>query len=406
MKYLQISFLMFFVLISFSFIHYVDGKKIISKAEEDDLEIERQLRVLNKKPVKTIINEAGDVIDCIDIYKQPAFDNSLLKDHKIRMNPSSIPGEKRSKNVSASSIFGGLQRARCPSGTVPIRRTTREDLVNAKYFAKKSKPMDANGYPNIGNNFVSVEEDIQWKKYFGAAAYMSIHNLTVRPDQYSTSQIWIVNSTRPDINSIQFGIMKCPSVFAAGDSRTRLFGYWGVKVGQQTTGCYNMLCDGFVQVSEDIHLEHPFTQSSIYGQRIYDVYLKVYQVQEVGDWWLSVGPNAGNTEDVGYWPAEIFTTLRSSASAVRFGGNAGSLSQASSPPMGNGYLPQLLDYKKTAFMRQMKYINEMGNPAHLDPRSVRTINGAVPQCYDIKFAGQLAGSGNTMAYGGPGGICN
>ncbi|RZC91877.1 hypothetical protein C5167_021591 [Papaver somniferum] len=329
--------------------------------------------------------EAGDIINCIDIYKQPAFDNPLFKDHKIRMNPSSIPGDKKSKNVSTSSIFGGLQRARCPSGTVPIRRTTREDLINAKYLAKKSEPIDANGYPNIGNNFVSVVEDIRGKKYFGAAASMSIHNLTIGPDQYST-QIWIVNSTREVLDSIQFGIMKCPSVVAAGDSQTRLFGYWGSKVGDQTTGCYNTLCQGFIQFSRDIFLEHRFTQSSVYGQRIYDVYLKVYQVQEVGDWWLSVGPNAETTEDVGYWPR--------------------SLAQASSLPMGNGYLPQLLDYKKTAFMRGMKYINEMGNLANLDPRSVRTVNGALPRCYDIKFAGLLWGSGNTMAYGGPGGICN
>lgn len=27
----------------------------------------------------------GDIIDCIDIYKQPAFDNPLLKNHKIQV---------------------------------------------------------------------------------------------------------------------------------------------------------------------------------------------------------------------------------------------------------------------------------------------------------------------------------
>ncbi|KAI3939791.1 hypothetical protein MKW92_012577, partial [Papaver armeniacum] len=56
------------------------------------------------------------------------------------MSPRSIPGETRSTNVSASSIIHGLQRERCPLGTVPIRRITREDLV----FAKKVKPIHAN----------------------------------------------------------------------------------------------------------------------------------------------------------------------------------------------------------------------------------------------------------------------
>ncbi|XP_026441490.1 uncharacterized protein LOC113340582 [Papaver somniferum] len=213
-----------------------------------------------------------------------------------------------------------------------------------------------------------------------------------------------MNSTIQEVNSIQFGIMKGPSI--AGDSHTRLFGYWGTRAGHQTTGCFNMLCLGFVQISAHIFLGHQFPQSSIYGQRIYEVYLKVYQVQEVGDWWLSVGPNAETTEDVGYWPSQIFTRLRRSASDVRFGGTAGSLAQASSPPMGNGHLPQLADYKKTAFMRGMKYMNEMGNLANLDPRSVETISGSPPQCYDIEFAGQLRGWENTMAYGGPGGMCD
>lgn len=30
-------------------------------------------------------SEDGDIIDCIDIYKQPAFDHPSLKDHKIQV---------------------------------------------------------------------------------------------------------------------------------------------------------------------------------------------------------------------------------------------------------------------------------------------------------------------------------
>ncbi|KAI3893587.1 hypothetical protein MKW92_052257, partial [Papaver armeniacum] len=56
--------------------------------------------------------------------------------------------------------------------------------------------------------YVYALEVIRDKKYFGGAASMSIHNLIVDPDQFSTSQIWIVNSTTPgQMNGIQFGIM-------------------------------------------------------------------------------------------------------------------------------------------------------------------------------------------------------
>ncbi|KAI3893603.1 hypothetical protein MKW92_052273 [Papaver armeniacum] len=403
MKYLPVSFIVFFVLISSSLIsitHCADRKRNISKEEADDIKIQRQLKILNKKPVKTIITEFGDAIDCIDIYKQPAFDNPLLKGHKLKMSPSSIPRERTNKYVSSSTIFRGLQKERCPSGTVPIRRTTKKELLNAKYFTKKSKSIYANNNPNIGYHFVSAEEVVQGKRYFGAAASMSVHNLAVDPDQFSTSQIWIMNTTDQENNSIGFGIMKYPGVF--GDSRTRLFGSWSVN-GPQVHGCYNILCQGFVQVSFVMYLGQTFSHSSIYGQVSYDVYLKVSRDQE-GNWWLSAGPSAGATENIGYWPNEIFTLLRSSASAVRYGGYVGATAQEATPPMGNGHFPQFGDYKKTAFMRVMKYTDKAGNLVNLDPHSV--ITTAPPQCYDIMFAGLVGNWEITMAYGGPGGICN
>ncbi|KAI3917381.1 hypothetical protein MKW98_027300 [Papaver atlanticum] len=370
MKYLRMI-LMFFVLVSSSLVsttHCVDGKRNISKAEANDMEIEKKLRILNKEPVKTIITEVGDTIDCINIYKQPAFDNPLLKDHKLK--------------------------ERCPLGTIPIRIKTKKQLLNAKYFITKSKSIYENSYPNIGYHFVFAEEIVIGKRYFGGAAFMSGHNLTVDPNQFSTSQIWIMNATEQEINTIEFGIMKHPEVF--GDSLTRLFGSW-IR-GHQIYGCYNVLCNGFIQVSYDVFFGQTFSQSSIYGQVSYDVYLMVSKDLD-GDWWLSMGPNAEATENIGYWPYEILTLLRTSASAVRYGGYVGATSQAATPPMVNGYLPQLGDYMKTTFMRKMKYTNEMGGLVNLYPHSVRTINGTVPQCYNVMFAGHIGSWENTMAYG-------
>ncbi|XP_026441469.1 uncharacterized protein LOC113340552 [Papaver somniferum] len=357
MKYLQMSLLVLFLLISSSIIsttNCLGGTRNISKEEADDIEIEGQLRILNKKPVKTIINEIGGVIDCIDIHKQPAFDNPLLKDHKIQMNPSSIPGETRTKNVLASSIFHGLQRERCPSGTVPIRRTTREDLVNTKYFVKTAGLKGANGYPNTVYHF-------------------------------STSQIWIVNSSPEETNGIEFGIM---------------------TDGHNPTGCHNMLCPGFVQVSKDVFLNNQFTHLSTYGEKVYEAYLAVYRAQDSGHWWLRVGPNADVTDDVGYWPNELFTTLKTSAVSVRYGGLVGSLSQESKPPMGNGYFPQLNDHRKTAFMRLLSYANETGNLVDVDSHSVKTMITAKLECYSIIYARQIERWENHMVYGGPGGMCH
>ncbi|OMO99228.1 hypothetical protein CCACVL1_03883 [Corchorus capsularis] len=50
-----------------------------------NMELERQLEVLNKSAIKTFQAKDGDIIDCIDINKQPALDHPLLKNHKVQV---------------------------------------------------------------------------------------------------------------------------------------------------------------------------------------------------------------------------------------------------------------------------------------------------------------------------------
>ncbi|GMH17620.1 hypothetical protein Nepgr_019461 [Nepenthes gracilis] len=45
-------------------------------------------RKLDKPPkgtIKTIKWDNGDIFDCIDIYKQPAFEHPNLKNHKLQL---------------------------------------------------------------------------------------------------------------------------------------------------------------------------------------------------------------------------------------------------------------------------------------------------------------------------------
>lgn len=73
--------------------------------------------------------------------------------------------------------------------------------------------------------------------------------------------------------------------------------------------------------------------------------------------------------------------------------------------MGNGFLPQLTDFKKTAFMVKMMYVNETGHMVNLDRNSMHTHRREKPECYDIMLDGPLGDFDITMVYGGPGGIC-
>ncbi|KAI3901895.1 hypothetical protein MKW92_020982, partial [Papaver armeniacum] len=122
---------------------------------------------------------------------------------------------------------------------------------------------------------------------------------------------------------------------------------------------------------------------------------------QTGNWWLII------SDTIGYWPKEIFTHLANNASIIRYGGIAGATPQTPSPPMGNGYLPQLQDYLKTANMMNMKYINKEGKTVNLNPYGVQTKHDTSVDCYNILFAGNLGGDREiTMAYGGPGGMCS
>ncbi|KAL6980072.1 hypothetical protein U1Q18_021722, partial [Sarracenia purpurea var. burkii] len=89
-------------------------------------------------------SEDGDIIDCIDIYKQPAFDHPSLRNHTIQMRPSlNITKERTSlktakgKEVGESSSMRVVlsqqwqRKGRCPKGTIPVRRIRKDTLLSA-----------------------------------------------------------------------------------------------------------------------------------------------------------------------------------------------------------------------------------------------------------------------------------
>ena len=131
----------------------------------------------------------GDIIDCVDIYKQPAFDHPALKNHTIQvyivyqifvykwgtisyhcedswfltfltlfnrclricmqMKPNWAVDQKMvtAQNESfRSNLFQVWQKSgRCPKGTIPIRRVGEEDLLRANSFKNFGKKFPIGG---------------------------------------------------------------------------------------------------------------------------------------------------------------------------------------------------------------------------------------------------------------------
>ncbi|KAK7283217.1 hypothetical protein RIF29_12596 [Crotalaria pallida] len=123
-----------------------------------ETEIDAKLKLLNKPGVKTIHSEDGDIIDCVDIYKQPAFDHPALKNHIIQEIPNFLL-ESKNKNVSNSEneVTQVWQRSgSCPKGTIPIRRIKKEDLLRTaslqRFGMKPPEPYKNSANRTNGDN--------------------------------------------------------------------------------------------------------------------------------------------------------------------------------------------------------------------------------------------------------------
>ncbi|KAF8379095.1 hypothetical protein HHK36_028524 [Tetracentron sinense] len=365
--------------------------------EEEDMELERQLKLINKTPLKTIQTENGDVIDCIDIHKQLAFDHPLLKNHKIQIRPSfPLKGVTNEASSMANPIRVGLKGKGCPTRTVPIRRTRKEDLLRSKTFAS----IHPNTREVPGSHFATLETlkptNDPDSVLHGAKAHINVYNPRVAADQTSTGQMWVENG--PFINSIQAGWIVSPPLY--GDHSTRLFTAWTAD-GYHRTGCWNTLCPGFVQVDKKVYLGEAFSKTSVYNGDQYEMIFHIYQDLVTGNWWFVCTPD---NIHVGYWPKSIFTDLAKGASMVSWGGRTSGAPEATSAEMGSGKLPDG-QYHHACFFRQIQFVN--ASYALQDPDEDRTREIIdKPDCYDLKYYGDQGGEmGHTFLFGGPGGNC-
>ncbi|KAI3918062.1 hypothetical protein MKX01_041382 [Papaver californicum] len=392
-RYLMLIFSLCFCIES----SYEAMDSISNISKEEDMEIERQLKFLNKHPVQTIVGKHGDIIDCIDIFKQPAFDHPLLKNHKFEMEPSFNQEEKTSKIGSSKAsrttwLESKLPREMCPQGTVPIRRTKKRELIfGSKYRLAKTKPNNSNILVPMSHHFVSMEPTDS-KTYYGGQVTMGIHNPSVSPGQFTQAQMWIQNGPDAEKNSIEIGWAVYPELF--GNNITRLFSYWTAD-GYQQTGCFNFLCQGFVQAHPHISFGDP-----LYTDKL-SMLVAVNRDQNSGNWWLYI-----DDEAIGYWPIELFTHLAGEASLVRFGGIAGGASRSPSAPMGNGNFPSInFNVNQSGWMSDMKIYNESsGSPVLFDFYKIYKKQDTTADCYNLNYIFSNYKKVNAIKYGGPGGF--
>eukprot|EP00250_Pteridium_aquilinum_P021678 c25195_g13_i1 orf=484-1764(-) len=372
------------------------------------------LRRLNKPAIRSIQSPDGDVIDCVLLSHQPAFDHPKLKNHEIEREPPTLPEGLRRKGaaeVEEKTDFSEFkpqlwhQVEKCPNGTVPIRRTTEKDLLRAgkttHYGKKKHRPFyPPPTSPHVRNTLNENGHQhaiayVEGESYYGAKAIINVWGPSIEvPNEFSLSQLWVLaGSFEGDLNSIEAGWQVSPDLY--GDNNTRLFTYW-TSDAYQATGCYNLLCSGFVQISDQIALGATISPVSEYDNKQFDIDILIWKDPRAGNWWMSFGQNCV----LGYWPASLFTNLADSATMVEWGGevvNSEPGSHHTSTQMGSGHFPSE-GFGRASYFSNLQVVDSSNNlqaPGNLNTFSENSA------CYDVED-GYNSEWGYYFYYGGPG----
>ncbi|KAM7264520.1 hypothetical protein ACFE04_002203 [Oxalis oulophora] len=106
----------------------------VSAISKQNKEIFNQLKRLNKPYVKSIKSSDGDIIDCVKLTDQPAFDHHLLKNHTIQFSPTFDLEWEQRKQTDEKPITQLWQLSgSCPDEAGPLlisRVTPRYCVVN------------------------------------------------------------------------------------------------------------------------------------------------------------------------------------------------------------------------------------------------------------------------------------
>ncbi|GMH16004.1 hypothetical protein Nepgr_017845 [Nepenthes gracilis] len=339
--------------------------------------------------LKTVKGDDGDVIDCVDIYKQPAFDYPLLKDHTLQIKPSSYPNGIQPNVAFVPESLN--KNNKCPDGSVPIRRQidTGIPVIRRQCDSTVMSCANSNDHQYA---FTAYRTSAATMKGAHAAINIWKPQLAKYTD-FTLSQIWVIAGKGDDLNTIEAGWHVYPGL--NGDAKPRLFIYW-TRDNYRTTGCYNFRCPGFVLTNPNNPIGGALT-TSVYNYKQQEIDLMIYKDDGTKAWWLYV-----NGQKIGYWPEDIFTALQKGSDAVHWGGEiydtTGTGGLHSLTQMGSGHHAKE-GYRKASYVNGLYYYDSSGVAVNLKLKDLTATAGA-PACYSYKY--QASGNDLYFFYGGPG----
>ncbi|XP_024989791.1 uncharacterized protein LOC112524265 [Cynara cardunculus var. scolymus] len=388
-------FVSFFLLLSPVFPIRQDDEIIPPNDESEEMKlVNAHLKKINKPFVKSIKSPDGDIIDCVLFHSQPAFDlpelNSTVPLNRPR-EPSN--GHGRAGMKSELKQIWSSKGESCTPGTIPIRRTRKDDILRfnpiSKFGKKFNSPIKTD-YANKGHEYAM---GYVTGEYYGINATLNVWAPYVANQlEFSLSQVWVITDvSNHGMNTIEAGWQIYPKIY--GNSTPRLFIYW--TSDDYRNGCYNLLCSGFVQTNDKVALGAALEPISTYNNQQYEINILIWKDPNSKDWWLKVGSSV-----VGYWPSTLFTDLREHAGLIEFGGEVynGHISGShTSTQMGSGHFAEE-GFGKASYIKSIELVDGENKLNRVSKMNLDVDN---PNCYDVT-SGYADNWGSYIYFGGPG----
>ncbi|XP_021735660.1 uncharacterized protein LOC110702262 [Chenopodium quinoa] len=395
----------------------IQGLEATTSQDEKSM-VKNQLHLINKPSIKSFMTKHGDIVDCVDINKQFAFDHPLLQNHSIQvcllfaiyfdyhywsikaMKPNFMVSEQTTSTRRSSTTLTPSQvlpkHMRCPRGSVPIRRIQEEDLAMQKFsplFGMKFSTTNFTKSVSLNANDLLPGHQIATlvvaTKNLGANGVINVWNPEVTQDQLTVASVFVASDDVSGVNGVSAGWVVNPSVF--GQNNTRFYAYW-TKDSGKNTGCYDGLCPGFVQVSQKVTPGLALQPVSTYQGEQRFINISIKQELKTKNWWLFFGD-----EGVGYWPKELFGTLGDGATRAGWGGEIYTSPKEAAPGMGSGHFPEE-GPNKACVIYGLSLVGTEKPPAEEDLK----MGVSKPDCYKVKYGGDSGGQfGHFMLFGGP-----
>ncbi|HEY1709720.1 MAG TPA: neprosin family prolyl endopeptidase [Rhizomicrobium sp.] len=327
--------------------------------------------------------------DCVTVASQPGASGLRQIAAPPSLSPASAEGRS---HLEPETLTGNAQH--CSSGTIPLRRVTIDQLARfrtLREFFHKS-PFDAHVLrPDIAQPQHKYAFTYQYVTNYGGSSAISVYDpviKTANDEVFSLTQHWYVGTVSNDdaaTQTAETGWQVFPEFY--NTTKPVLFIYYTAD-DYNNTGCYNLTCKAFVQISNTWALggamPHVSTATSV-------VQVQFGYYFHGGNWWLSIG-----NDWVGYYPATLYKggQLSKAANLIEYGGET--VGSTIWPPMGSG---KFANAAGASYQHKIQYRNGAGKLV----KPSLTVDLPSPACYTATVPAFSAKWLTYFNYGGPGG---